>query len=84
MLLVDFPSIVVDDQQVRNCIAGLKTKAESGGHCRRLLERLLKRRHSEDPELSIEQLLDDQDRLRGVLWVTGHQRHAWVSVGMMC
>ena len=84
LLAGDFPDLIIDERQVRNFMSELRVarSADGGpGQCRRLLERLLEKQHTEDPDLSITQLLDDDDRLKGVLWVTGEQKEVWAGSG---
>jgi len=82
MLAFDFPELVIEERQVRNAMAILKPcRSASTGQCKRLLEKLLRKQYQDDPNMSISQLLDDEDRLKGVLWVTGEQRMAWVECG---
>eukprot|EP00873_Tetraselmis_striata_P014262 jgi/Tetstr1/434526/TSEL_023618.t1 len=82
MLVADFPGETIEETQVRNVMRNVKgSGAPTTGQCRRLLERLLEEQHLKDPDLVVIQLLDDEDRLKGVLWVTGEQRRAWIACG---
>lgn len=81
MLLADFPGVLVDERQVRNFMASLKVNRVETAQCRQLLERLFERQHHEDPGVVITQCLDDEDRMKGVIWVTNEQKQAWLDSG---
>jgi hypothetical protein len=42
---------------------------------------MLEQQHNQDPGMVMHQLLDDEERLKGVLRVTGEQRGAWIECG---
>ena len=81
LLAIDFPGMVLEEQQVRNAVTASRPTDLRNGQCRRLLEALLTDQHTSDPDLMIKTLLDNDDRLKGVLWVTGEQRQAWLQSG---
>eukprot|EP00873_Tetraselmis_striata_P046030 jgi/Tetstr1/466294/TSEL_010827.t1 len=70
MLTADFPDVTIEERQVRNTMQSLKGNSNTNAtrQCRRLLERLLEVQHNEDPDMIIVQLLDEEDRLKGVFW----------------
>ena len=81
LLAKEFPELLIEDKQLYNEVGAVRPKADRQGQCRRLLEILLRKQHNEDPGLKIHQLLDSEDRMKGVLWVTGEQRRAWLECG---
>jgi hypothetical protein len=83
MLLVDFPDVTIEESQIRNVMRDVKDNRNVAvGQCRCLLERLLEQQHNQDSGMVIHnKLLDDEDRLKGVLWVTGEQRGHGSSAG---
>eukprot|EP00873_Tetraselmis_striata_P046031 jgi/Tetstr1/466295/TSEL_010828.t1 len=70
MLTADFPDVTIEERQVRNTMQSLKGNSNTNAtrQCRRLLERLLEVQHNEDPDMIIVQLLDEEDRLKGVFF----------------
>ena len=81
LLVNEFPHVLIEERQLRNAIAAVRVKADGQGQCRRLLEKLLTTQHTQDPDMSISQMLDDDDHLLGVLWVTGEEKRAWLECG---
>lgn len=83
MLLDDLPDITIEERRVRNFIQFVKRNGRDigQGKCRRLQERLLELKHTTGPDLIVVQLLDDDGRLKGVLWVTSEQQRAFVDCG---
>jgi len=81
LLAVDFPAVTLEERQIRNFMQSIRVLTATGGQCRQVLEALLERQHKEDPDLAMQYLLDDQDRLKGVLWVSGEQRRDWIECG---
>ena len=81
LLAIDFPGVVLEEQQVRNAISASRPTDVHNGQGRRLLQALFTDQHTSDPDLMIKTLLDNDDRLKGVLWVTGEQRQAWLHNG---
>jgi hypothetical protein len=68
MLLIDFPNVNIEESQIRNVLRDVKgNRSAAVGQCCCLLERLLEQQHNQDPGMVIHRLLDDEDRLKGVL-----------------
>jgi len=65
---------------VRKAVKAVCQRLDTGGQCRGLLEELLFVKFSKYPDMQIQQLLGDEDCLKGVLWVMGEQRRAWMEL----
>jgi hypothetical protein len=77
-----FSDVTIEESQIRNVMRKVKgNRSVAVGQCRCLLKRLLEQQHNQDPGMIIHQLQDDEDRLKGVLWVSGEQRGAWIECG---
>lgn len=76
--MITIKNISVESLQVRNHMGTLNVK-EGEGQCRRLLQKLIARQQ-EDNQMFVRAAINDDDKMDGVLWVTGQQRQAWMEV----
>jgi len=81
LLAKDFPDLVIDEKHIRNAFDAVRQarKGQRNGQARALLELLLTTQHRDDPNLKIVLLLDDDDFMLGVVWVTGECSKACVD-----
>lgn len=77
MLAEDFPNLVTSEEQVRNVMRKFRTQKPQHS-CRALLTELLEEQRR-DPDFYVSYLLNDDNELAAVLWITPDQRRLWVS-----